>query len=712
MFEYLNKLNDAQREAATHIDGPLLMIAGAGSGKTTTLINRVAYMVDLGIDPRNILMLTFTNAAAANMVEKAAALSNPECKHITACTFHSFCALVLRKHGEAIHLPKDFTIITPPEEVEAIKLVKSRLKYAEDKEIPKAQSIADVYSYVINFLCTYPHAMEKVVGFDYSLKKTLEVIEAYKAYKEENLMLTYDDLLLLTYKLLKNNKKREELEEQFRYVCVDEYQDTNKIQEQISFLLTKKYRNLAVVGDDYQSIYKFRGADVSNIIEFERRIPHVHRVLIDINYRSVDGILAVANEVMRENATFGFPKFMRGVKGNIATPKLLRPSSGEDEAASIVDSIEEWIASGKSPSEYAVLSRGSKETSLVEVLLTKKGIPFEKLGGLKFLEHQCVLDMLSFFKVYVNNSDELSWFHLLDIVPGVGEVYASAIVEGIKESGKEGISKWRTKRFYVNLLLLIDFVGKKQRLIGAQSLEELFDETRDVYFGLVEKKIALSKKDADKKAEMMEQMENDKETVEVLRDMAVKYSTVSEFLDSIVLDAAPSISDESKVVVSTIHSAKGLEWEHVDIMNCMAGMIPKGVIMPPWELKALSGELKDEIDEELRCLYVAITRAKSELTLYAPFGLHFAGKFYTELCPYLESSLYKRLFDARAAAEIHPSRQKVYLNVPYSSKEYAKSLGAKWDGGEKSWYVYEDNPNFDRLNSIFGAVKMRHSTYF
>lgn len=708
MYEYLDKLNEAQRMAATHIDGPLLMIAGAGSGKTTTLINRVAYMVDSGIDPRSILMLTFTNAAAANMVEKAAKLSNSDCAKITACTFHSFCAMVLRRFYKEAGLAKDFTIITPPEEVEAVKLVKSRLGYAEDKEVLKASEIAEVYSDAINFMCSfgealYLHCGRRLAGTD-SERKVMSVIKEYISYKEANGMVTYDDLLYRMYKLLRMDSEREKISDEYRYICVDEYQDTNRIQEQIGFMLAKKYGNIAVVGDDYQSIYKFRGADVSNIIEFESRVREsigltAKRVVIDINYRSVDGILAIANEVMLENADFGFRKVMRGVKGpRPLLPSMVRPEDERAEASMVVAAIEKWLDEGNLPSEYAVLSRGSMETSLIEVMLTQKGIPYEKLGGVKFLEHQCNRDMLSFFKVFVNNSDELSWFHLLDIVPGIGDAYASAIVEELKTGGD--LSGWAGKKFYQDLIDLMDFVRNRQRFLSDIPILKLFDDTKNKYFYLVDKKISCAKlKDEEKRREMYDQMNSDKEIVEVLKDMAVKYDRVSEFLDLVVLDATPQISDENSVVISTIHSSKGLEWEHVDILNCLGGMIPKGFDTDSYGIKRLSAHEKSEADEELRCLYVALTRAKSELTCYAPFGVRYAGKYFSRLCPYLESSERKALFSMSSASK---NSARVYLNVPYDRKEEAKGMKAMWDRDRRLWFTYGDNPRLGELISRFG----------
>jgi DNA helicase-2/ATP-dependent DNA helicase PcrA len=299
------------------------------------------------------------------MKTRASKLSNPDCGKITASTYHSFCAEVLREYGAFIKLKKDFTIITPQEELEVFKLCKSELKYGSYRGFPKAKDVMEVVSLCLNKLWDVDYAIEDIfanIG-DTNIEAMKKTIERMGTYKEENHMLSYDDLLVKMYELLQNEDVRNILERRYKYVMVDEYQDTNKIQEKIVFLLTRDRKNLVVVGDDYQSIYKFRGSEIENIIEFPNRVGGCEQVVIDTNYRSNKEILDVANEVMRDNADFGYPKFMKNTGKSGDKVKFVRPGRCEDEANLILASIKAWRDAGKNMSEYAVLERKSKSSS-------------------------------------------------------------------------------------------------------------------------------------------------------------------------------------------------------------------------------------------------------------------------------------------------------------------------------------------------------------
>lgn len=695
MFEYLEKLNPSQYQAATHLNGPLLIIAGAGSGKTTVLINRVAYMVDNQIPPGKILLLTFTNAAANNMKTRATKLSNPDCQYVTACTYHSFCADILRQFHTFVGLRKDFTIMTPHEELEAFKLCKSELGYGKLKDFPSSKDLMKILSESCNKMIRLSDLLDANENFcmgEITRSAVDHTFLRLTSYKQENHLLSYDDLLLKTEQLVRNPEVCAQLEQTYQYVMVDEYQDTNKIQEKIVFALTKTHRNLVVVGDAYQSIYKFRGSDIKNILEFPQRVGGCNVVTIDTNYRSNKEILDVANEVMDAHAHFGKKQVMKDAGNSGLKVTFSRPGNQEDEANQILKSIKQWQADGKNLSEYAVLERNSKSSSLLEIKLTKEGIPFEKLGGLKFLDHACIQDYLAFLKVIANPDDELGWFHLLDILPGIGEVYAHRVMNDVKKGTLERPdAPWAKKSFFADLQALITF-AKQTRVLD--SFSDIFDAIHPFYFAMREKKIAMMiVKDEEKRNKETEQMNNDKETVAILKEISNSYDSLIAFLDSIVLDANIVIPSEGKVIISTIHSSKGMEWEHVDILDCMDGILPKDKIN------------KEECMEDLRCFYVALTRAKIEEVIYAPNSVIVNGKSTSDISPFLDTCICKNLFQMDAFTHLHAksnAQVKCYLNVDYHEKDRAKSLGARWDGLARCWYIPEGHPNQQTLLQLFG----------
>lgn len=619
-MNYLDKLNPEQRQAVTTIEGPLLIIAGAGSGKTTVLVNRVAYMIDSGIDPKKILMLTFTNKAARNMVARAEKMTDERCKNITACTYHSFCAHILRHYSKYIDLDKDFSIITPSDAINTLKLVKARKStyYNTHKKMPKNQIVLGILSKSINMQTSVSDTIIRYYSkYKDETPVIKELINDYQNYKTEKNMLDYDDLLIYAYQLLKNDEARNRIEKQYQYVMVDEYQDTNALQERILLLLCQKYQNLAVVGDDYQSIYAFRGSDINNILNFPDRMFQCKKVTIDTNYRSTKEILDLANHVMKEHADFGYPKMMKDNHSSGEIVHVETPINSEDEAVQIANQIEAYIKQGISLEEIAVLERGSNESINLELELQTRNIPFRKLGGLKFMEQRCVQDMLAFLKVLTNiQNDEISWFRILDIIPGIGDVYANRLVNLINNSDFLINNDFGKKKFYPYLVELNTYL---QRAINAESIDIQFDILKEYYIKTMKDKIhsANISDVADKNAQLGE-IEAYTKILDSLKDILMRYDTIIEFLDSIALDANPSFDETQEMVtISTIHSAKGLEWEVVFILNCINGVFPKDSV--PYT---------ESYREELRCFYVAITRAKRYLHIEFPQELEMYGTFF------------------------------------------------------------------------------------
>lgn len=617
--KYKSKLNAKQYDAVTTINGPLLIIAGAGSGKTHTLINRVSYMIESGIHPENILLLTFTNAAANNMKERASKILDERCNSITACTYHSFCAKMLRIYGNVVELDRNFTILSPSDVIDAISFVKAKNIDYKKRGFPKNSTVANIFSESINKNISINEVLNnnkyyKYKSFYYDLNN---LFKDYTAYKKAKNFCDYDDLLLLFNILLDNDKIRDVISEKYKYIMVDEYQDTNLLQEQIVFKLSKKYKNIAVVGDDYQSIYAFRGSDINNILNFNKKIDNCKKTIININYRSTKEILNLANAVMDRNANFGFKKDMKDNNCSGEKPSLIECYDSKDEAAFIIKKIKEFQNKGINYKNIAILERNSFSSSFLEILLTQLNIPFNKMGGLKFLEHECVLDIIAYLKCLYNPLDELGWFRILKLCPGIGDIYARNLASlSLIDTNFLTNNPYEKRKFYKELIdLNIEF--NKLKLLD---YETQINEIVNFYCDLRKRIIDIANvEDESNRTEMYEKLNSDKEILQILIDIALKYKSANEFLDALILDSTPDQEKkDNAVTISTIHSAKGLEWEYVFILDCVEGCIPN------LDENDQRNSFKD--NEELRCFYVAITRAKSDLYLMVPNVINKYGK--------------------------------------------------------------------------------------
>ena len=624
-FEYLKNLNKGQYEAATTIEGPVRILAGAGSGKTHTLIHRVAYMVDKGIPPEQILLLTFTNNAAQNMVDRAATMANPECKNITACTYHSFCAMLLRRYGKHIGLDENFTIITPSEVADAIKLVKSQdSRFDKIRNLPLPKKIADIYSKSVNMMLDFETTVYRYYKqYKDVIPEMQQIIFKYIDYKEEKDLVDYDDLLTKTLELLQNDQLRDFISDAYKYIMVDEYQDSNTLQEKIVFLLAQKHKNLAIVGDDYQSIYAFRGSDINNILDFPDRFStDCKTVMVNVNYRSTEEILNVANSMMDQYADFGCKKTMVSNDKHGEKPILYRPESVEAEAEYIVNTIEKIRNDKGSLNEIAILERNSTSSFRLEAMLDKNCIPYQKLGGLKFMEMACILDMLAFMRAVTNNKDELAFYRILDALPYIGEKYAHYVVDTLMISGVSiaSVENYKKNNFYNVLCVMLELIGRVKEM---KNITEQYDAIYSFYIDARQLKIkTMRTKNEDKKKEAQEKLEHDMQSLSALRDMVVSYDKIVDFLDDLMLDANKQQPTEGEMVtISTIHSAKGMEWDTVFMLDCMDGVFPK---MTRQEM-LFTGNKKDYL-EELRCFYVAVTRAKTHLHVICPEVVMMYGK--------------------------------------------------------------------------------------
>ena len=607
MLDY-KSLNKAQYEAVMHDKGPALLLAGAGTGKTRTLIYRVAHLIESGVSPESILLLTFTNKAAREMKERTEKILKEKCG-ITACTYHSFCVKMLRFYGKMAGISPDFTIISGPDEADIIDIVKSELNFQKLKNMPSASVFASMLSTCVNKRLTLEELLkeQKYWRFRQNEKKLLLLREKTKKYKDEHNLLNYDDILLKFNQMLMDYSDiARRIEDTYQYIMVDEYQDTNALQDSIIKKIRKKNTNLMVVGDDMQSIYKFRGADVQNILSFPKRYTNCKVIYLTENYRSSQEILNLANHVMT-NATEGYQKNLRAQFSSQELPKVYGVNDTKTEAEFVLNRIKAKHAEGIPYNDICVLYRNSFQSYELEVLLNKAGLDFEKYGGIRFLDRAHIKDILAFLKIYSNPHDQLSWFRILQLHIGVGKVYAKNISEKCLENGPEHlINECHSRRKYgVYLKKLYEEIMSWED----KDFLQILNSCCAYYIAVREETIKNQKVDSEStREESLQDLKKDKEDIEILVNMAKDYESVLDFLDAMTLDAAKSKENaEDKLILSTIHSVKGLEFDTIILLDCVDDILPSTMYI---------GSPED--NEDVRCMYVAVTRAKNTLYMIVP----------------------------------------------------------------------------------------------
>lgn len=607
MINY-EKLNKFQYEAVMHDKGPALLLAGAGTGKTRTLIYRVAHLIESGVSPESILLLTFTNKAANEMKERAEKMLKEKCG-ITACTYHSFCVKMLRFYGKMAGISPDFTIISGPDEADIIDIVKSELNFQKLKNMPSASVFASMLSTCVNKRLTLEELLkeQKYWRFRQNERKLLLLREETKKYKEEHNLFNYDDILLKFDQMLTDYSNiARRIEDTYRYIMVDEYQDTNTLQDSIIRKIRTKNTNLMVVGDDMQSIYKFRGADVQNILSFPKRYTDCKVIYLTENYRSSQEILNLANHVMT-NATEGYQKNLRAQFSSQELPKVYGVNDTKTEAEFVLNRIKAKHAEGIPYNDICVLYRNSFQSYELEVLLNKAGLDFEKYGGIRFLDRAHIKDILAFLKIYSNPHDQLSWFRILQLHIGVGKVYAKNISEKCLENGPEHlINECHSRRKYrVYLKKLYEEIMSWED----KDFLQILNSCCAYYTAVREETIKNQKVDSEStREESLQDLKKDKEDIEILVNMAKDYDSVLDFLDAMTLDAAKSKENaEDKLILSTIHSVKGLEFDTIILLDCVDDILPSTMYI---------GSPED--NEDVRCMYVAVTRAKNTLYMIVP----------------------------------------------------------------------------------------------
>jgi len=593
-------LNPSQYEAVTHLDSPLLVVAGAGSGKTRTLVYRVAHLLELGILPENLLLLTFTRRAAQEMLWRASLLLDESCKDVAGGTFHAMANMLLRRYGYHIGYSPNFTILDRSDAEGIINILKSSLSLAgAGKRFPTKRVILNIISKAVNRSMDLESLLyDEYVHLEEFLNDIILLRDHYEKFKFEHNLMDYDDLLVNLKQVLKENLQvREEISARFKYVMVDEYQDTNAIQAEIVRLIAATHNNVMAVGDDSQSIYSFRGADFRNIMDFPHIFPNARIIKLEENYRSTQPILSMTNAII-EQADEKYTKtlFTKVEGGN--KPELYNAADAGEEAGFVAKKIAELQKEGISLKEMAVLFRSGFHSYKLEIELASTGIPFEKRGGLKLTESAHIKDMLSYLRILVNDQDNLSWNRVLLLLEKVGPKTAEKVLAALKAAEDPftalgeypAAPGWR--KGLADLAAVFQVI-KDPTLAPVEQFEIL-----SAYYQPIFERIYYD--DYPKRSRDLEQ----------LKTIVAEYDTLAALVDDTALEPPESVVIEDtsdRLVLSTVHSAKGLEWDTVFIISLAEGKFPVS--------QALPGE---QWEEERRLLYVAATRAKRRLYMTYP----------------------------------------------------------------------------------------------
>ena len=618
-INYKAELNKTQFEAASAVKGSYLVIAGAGTGKTRTLVYRVSRLIEMGYDPKSILLLTFTRKAAREMMDRATKLLDSRCSKINGGTFHSFANLTLRRYGKAIGLNPNYTILDQGDSEDVINLIRGKMDVAKlKKRFPNKKTILKVVSLSINTSRTvntiiveeYPHFIEQI-------DKVLEIKTKYIQYKSSNSLLDYDDLLLYLLKLLTSNGDvANQILSSVNFIMVDEYQDTNKIQADIVKALSTFNSNVMVVGDDSQSIYSFRGADFKNIMNFPVLFKDTKLIKLEENYRSTKEILNLANHLL-EYAVEKYPKELFTNISDGELPAIISASNDNMQSRFITERILELREEGISIGDIAVLFRSAYHSFNLEVELNKAHIPFVKIGGLKFIETAHIKDALAFVRIAMNTKDLISWYRVLLLHEGIGPKRAQQILDEISNMDflSSDFSHLKGNKLFVKVIPLFKLVSNlvtERYKLPYDKLELIYT----YYDSIFEKKY--------------DDFNKRRKDLEALNNIASNYDNTTTFLSDMVLepprDALGEIDedkDDEQLIISTIHSAKGLEWHSVFIMHAADGFFPS----------SQSFDKQTTIEEERRLMYVAVTRAKRNLFISFPTSIYDRYNGYTIAMP-------------------------------------------------------------------------------
>jgi DNA helicase-2/ATP-dependent DNA helicase PcrA len=629
--DFASELNPQQAAAATHGDGPLLIIAGAGTGKTRALVYRVAHLIERGVPAERILLLTFTRRAAQEMLSRAERLVGSNSKRVSGGTFHATAHRLLRRYGQAAGLAKDFTIMDQGDSADLMQLSRAHLGYAaKSKRFPKKETLQYVYSRHINTGIS----IEDVVRDDYPqfvdyLEDLGKIYADYTRRKQERNLVDYDDLLLFWALLLEASPELgKTISGLYDHILVDEYQDTNVLQARILRGMCKAHSNITVVGDDAQSIYSFRGAHFRNILDFPKQFAGATVVALEQNYRSTQPILSVTNTLI-SRAAERFTKNLWTERTGGEAPWLVTARDEQQQTQFVVDRILELHEEGTPLREIAVLFRAGYMSADLEIELTNRKIPFEKWGGLKFLEAAHVKDVLAFLRIIENPRDEVSWYRLLLLLPGIGDATARAAIDAMAVAAWESTAFGRysppprARAAHAALVGLLDGLrsgpiqDEAQVAADIARVRLLYDNILRERYDRVEPRLA---------------------DLDQLQTIAAGYPDRATFLSALALeppqatqDLATGTREENDcLILSTAHSAKGKEWDAVFVIWAVDGWFPSA--------RCLNND--EETEEERRLMYVALTRARNHLSVSYPLNAYSSrrGADYSldQLCRFID----------------------------------------------------------------------------
>lgn len=636
-YDHLKKdLNQAQQDAVFFKTGPLLLIAGAGSGKTKTLVHRVARLIEDGVPPEQILLLTFTRKASEEMLQRASHLLDARCSHVSGGTFHAFANTALRKYAPAIGFDPNFNILDRGDCEDIVQTQRKAISHlAKEKRFPKKGTITSILSKAVNTST----AIAKIIEADYAsfIEFTPEIeriAQGYTSQKKAMNVMDYDDLL--TYFLACLEQKpdiREQFQRYYHYILVDEYQDTNSIQARLVLAVTNPAENIMVVGDDAQSIYSFRGAHHENIIQFPTLFPNATVIKLEQNYRSTQPILDLTNAVIGQAQNqFNKTLFTENTGGN--KPKIVETGSENEQSQFICKTILEIHEKQHIPlSKIAVLIRSGWHSNDLELELKSRQIPFVKMGGFKFIETSHVKDVIAYCKLIYNPMDSLSWQRVLLLMQGCGPSACSTIIRTIQSNLSQIgtlAPSFKGKKYSDALCSLLELITNSDpATISPKTLLEQVFITYNPLFKLKYDDFSKRKSDIDS-----------------LIAISERFTTVEDMLANMSLDpprdsysesnTPPSDKDNDSICLSTIHSAKGLEWHTVFLLSALDGYLPS--------FQSLGDPA--QVEEERRLMYVALTRAEQTLYILKPNidtaqNYMFSGMTFSKISRFLDTEQIK-----------------------------------------------------------------------
>ena len=612
MFELpglLDGLNEEQRRAVTYTGGPLLILAGAGTGKTRTLMARAAWLCEQGVPPGRILLLTFTRRAAEDMLSRAVPRARTASGRITGGTFHAIAHRIIRQHAESFSLPPEFTVIDPADVADLLDADREEHGLVgTQRRAPRAAVCADIYTRCVNTQLTVAEVVRG--GFPWCTDYTAQLAGLFRSYvghKRSHGLVDFDDLLLLWRAALADPAAGPVLRGMFDAVLVDEYQDVNAVQADIVRLLLPESGRLTCVGDDAQAIYAFRGADPEHLRRLAVTLPGLGVVRLARNYRSRQAVLRLANAVRPQSD--GLELELTAARGSGSRPVMVRCHDEATQAREICARVLEAHEAGTDLRDQAVLVRAAHHSDVLEVELAARGIPFVKYGGLRFTEAAHVKDFLAAARVVANPADDVAWFRVLRLHEGIGPVHARRLTEVLRPAQPAPFERWKDA---------VDAAPRRARaalaatiggLAGALAVEPAGGRAAAVLAALNDP-LRARYPDADIRIADLQR----------LADAAVSRPSLHDALAELALDppvsasdlAGPPRQDEDFLVISTVHSAKGLEWPVVHLPHLVDGAVPSDMALAS----------REGLAEEQRLFYVAVTRARDQLFLYAPMRLH------------------------------------------------------------------------------------------